>query len=91
MTELKKSAIEEVSRVVAGLGWQPLVDGYWTGEPNANKLGEKVLLFKDGVVYSARWVDSDVMGPVWATPDGHVIFRATHWMPQPEPPQSSVA
>jgi hypothetical protein len=26
-------------------------------------------------------------GPGWCTPDGYEIFRATHWMPLPEPPQ----
>lgn len=26
-------------------------------------------------------------GPGWCTPDGHEIFKATHWMPLPEPPE----
>ena len=36
-----------------------------------------VLLFKSGEIYSVRWITESEYGPVWATPDGHVIFGAT--------------
>jgi hypothetical protein len=60
----------------------------WQTIESAPKDGTQVLLWRE-TVYSARWLHSEVMGPVWATPDGHVIFRATHWMPLPTPPHST--
>jgi hypothetical protein len=58
-------------------GWQPI--------DTAPKDGSMVLLYRE-TAYTARWLHSEVMGPVWATPDGHVVFRATYWMPIPDAP-----
>ena len=59
------------------------------GENWCPPFGTEALLYKAGHVYSARWVHSEVMGPVWATPDGHVILRASHHMPLPPPPEQA--
>ncbi len=60
-------------------GWQPI--------ETAPKDGTSVLLLKDCNVHVARWIQSEAMGPVWCTPDSHVIFRATMWHELPEPPK----
>lgn len=62
----------------------------WRGMESAPKDGTEVLLHKEGRRYVARWIHSEAMGPVWATPDGHVIFRATEWTTLPTPPQEPV-
>lgn len=59
----------------------------WQTIDTAPKDGTAVLLWRDQV-YPVRWTHSEVMGPVWATPDGHVIFNATHWMPSPGGPET---
>ena len=48
--------------------------------------GSEVLQWKGGYIYHTKWVHSEAMGPVWATPDGHVLFNATHWRPVLAPP-----
>lgn len=61
----------------------------WKPISTAPKDGARVLVYKAATkeTYVVAHVHSEVMGPVWATPDAHVIFGATHWMPLPEPPK----
>lgn len=41
--------------------------------------GSAVLLARGDEIYVARWLPNEVIGPCWATPDGHAIFRAEEW------------
>lgn len=58
--------------------WQPIETAPWGGPP--------VLLYRDGEYFTAKRVSGE-HGPGWCTPDGYQIFRASHWMPLPEPPR----
>jgi len=60
----------------------------WMKMETAPKDGTQVLLHKqvEPQTYVAAWVPSETMGPVWCTPDAHVIFGASHWRPLPAPP-----
>ena len=61
--------------------WQPIETAPWNGLP--------VLLWKSNTQehYVAARVHG-ANGPGWCTPDGHEIFKATHWMPLPDPPKA---
>lgn len=61
--------------------WQPI--------ETAPKDGKPVLLWKEPTKehYVAAFIRGD--HPGWCTPDGFEIFRATHWMPLPHPPEQS--
>lgn len=61
-------------------GWQPI-----EGAPN----GMPVLLWKEST--KEHYVAARISGGYglgWCTPDGHEVFRATHWMPLPDPPSA---
>ncbi len=60
--------------------WQPIETA-----PN----GERILLWKANT--QEHYVATRVQGGYglgWLTPDGHEIFKATHWQPLPSPPVS---
>ena len=62
--------------------WTPIED-----IPEEWKDGRAILLIKNGEIYAVRWILESAYGPVWATPDGHVIFGATHAMFPPQLPK----
>lgn len=51
--------------------------------------GKPVLIWKQNTkeYYVAALIDGG-NGPGWCTPDGHEIFKATHWMLLPTPPSA---
>ena len=62
---------------MTNMEWQP-IETAPTGKP--------VLLWRSGEHFVAAKIRGE-HGPGWCTPDGFEIFRATHWMSLPEPPQ----
>jgi len=59
--------------------WQPI---------ETAPIGVSVLLWKPNtreIYVAARIYGGAGLG--WCTPDGHEVFKASHWMPLPEPPK----
>ncbi len=48
--------------------------------------GKPVLLWRAPEWFVAAQIEGE-FGIGWCTPDGFEVFRATHWMPLPEPPK----
>jgi len=59
--------------------WRPIETAPWEGPA--------VLLYRAPETFVAKRVRGE-HGPGWCTPDGYQIFRATHWMSLPAPPNT---
>ena len=79
---LAGSAISLIEAAAQAAEWQPIESAPRTGNP--------VLLWKEATKehYVAAWIYGD--HPGWCTPDGFEIYRATHWMPLPPPPEQAL-